>query len=750
MDRDEVLLEVKWTVEDVANAFSGEYGREPTDEELDVLLKNLDIERMEDLGIGEGWNVINEAVSESESLINDLTRVKSKELQEKICGDFEVSKEELDSLTGEIKESNREMSNRELNEEIAFRLIEESVDMHGFNSLLDGKAVLENEANPDGKAVISSDVNSQIMEAHSEILEDAAAAYVSGELEFNKLQNFIDEQLKENELYKGFEKTGVLTDFIQENKELHNGERTRVFSFSPFGYDGCLVSIETDLRKGIPAYDIVGISDGVVRETRERIRCAVKNSGLDFPPERILQSFSPADLRKDGGMYLAAALDLINVFQTDSSYQEIPKSFIDEKVLVLGDLDLSGKILSVRGVLPAVEKAAEEGITHVICNDANYQEISSVPGIKVCVCNTLDDAVHAIESPDNFRENSLTQGQDVSVSFPDDVEKPTMNLDGYYRTARAIEVAAAGKHNILLTGAPGCGKTIAVQQLLPYLTPCLTDKELESVNKIKSIAGLSSPYKLKSKNVPFRMPHQTATIDGMVGGGIYCRPGEISLAHNGVLFLDEAAEFRASALQMLRVPLESKYITLSRAGRTTVFPADFQLAMATNPCPCGNFGCSGRHCIDSKTSIDNYWKKFSTPLLDRVEIKDFVEKNENDRQAFDLEGSRERIKKAVEIQRKRGTYNSHLNESQLRELVTLDDKGRDFFTSKLESEEFSHREVLNMLRLSLTLANMEGREKVLLKDLKEAYNLALPVLEKNRSVSLEKEKEKTKAAELGR
>ena len=745
MDMDRVIAKIEWTVQDVADAFSDKYGRKPTEKELDVLLQNLNTEGMEEKGIEAGWDGVNDAVYESRTQINDMTKTESERMQNTICEDFEITKEDLSNLIGEIKESNIELTNRELNEEIAFRLIEKSVDMHGFESQLGGKAVFEQEANPENKAVISDTVNSQIMEAHSTILEEAANAYISGDIKFNALQDYIDERLKANELYKGFEKTGVLTDFVQEHKEPeHNGKQAQIYSFTPFGYEGSLVSIETDLRRGIPAYDIVGISDGVVKETRERIRAAISNSGLNLPPERILQSFSPADLRKDGGMELAAALDMMNVFQSNSSYQDKPKNFIDENVLVLGSLNLAGQVEPVRGALAAVKSAAAAGINHVICNNTNFLEISSVPGIKVSVCDTLNDAVHAIENRDNFREVSVEKNISEEVTFPNDLEKPNWNPEGYYKTARAIEIAVAGKHNLLLVGAPGCGKSMAIQNLVPYLTPCLTDNELQSVNRIKSLAGLTTPNNANSKNAPFRMPHQTASIEGICGGGPNCRPGEISLAHNGVLFLDEATEFRSSVLQILRVPQEQGTITLSRAGRTTTYPAKHQLIMAANPCPCGNYGCSGKICLDSARSIDMYWKKFSAPLLDRVAVREFVEKDEKDTRTFDVEKARERIKKAYEIQRKRGTYNNDLTEAQLGSLVTLDEKGKEFYTKIVENEGLSHREVINMLRMSLTIANMDGRENVLSKDLKEAFNMILPVLEKGRSVSVEKQQNKEK------
>ena len=237
-----------------------------------------------------------------------------------------------------------------------------------------------------------------------------------------------------------------------------------------------------------------------------------------------------------------------------------------------------------------------------------------------------------------------------------DVEKPSFDLKGYSKALRAISIAVAGKLNILAYGAPGCGKTMLLQGLIPYLTPCLTVEELESVKRLYALAGME----YNTDNAPFRMPHQTASIEGMCGGGPNLRPGEISLAHNGTLFLDEAAEFRSSVLQMLRVPLETKQITLSRAGRSTVFPANFQLAMAVNPCPCGNYGEMKNICLCSAKSVELYWQRFSASLLNRIQIKIHVEKDEGETESVSLEKLREQVASAYRIQRKAGKFNRDL------------------------------------------------------------------------------------------
>ena len=272
--------------------------------------------------------------------------------------------------------------------------------------------------------------------------------------------------------------------------------------------------------------------------------------------------------------------------------------------------------------------------------------------------------------------------------------KPSFELRGYSKAVRAIAIAVAGKLNILAYGAPGCGKTMLLQGLIPYLTPCLTVEELESVKRLYALAGME----YNTNNAPFRMPHQTSSIEEMCGGGPNPRPAEISIAHNGTLFLDEAAEFRTSVLQMLRVPFESKSITLSRGGRSTTFPANFQLAMAVNPCPCGNYGEKDKICLCSSKAIELYWKKFSAPLLNRVQIKIHIEKDESEIESVSLEKIREQVANAYRIQRKAGKFN--------RDLAFSGDRRKS-----------------NIEKVALTIANMDNREFIEHCDVEEAEEL---------------------------
>lgn len=495
-----------------------------------------------------------------------------------------------------------------------------------------------------------------------------------------------------------------------------------VYTFSPFGYEGSLVTVETDLRRGIPAYDIVGLADNTVKESRERIRAAFKNSGLELPAERILQSLSPADLKKDSPMDVSMAVSILAQ----------KEGWRGEPVLALGELELSGGLRPVRGVHAAVTTARAAGISNIICDKATAEPLKDIHGIKILAADNLKEISEKIKDKANFIETKPEVKNENEIEFNEDyfdaAKESLSNYDlkGHFDSIRAIEVAVAGKHNILQVGAPGCGKTLLQQNLIPALTPKLTEEESKSIARINSIAGLDSPNRDKLI-APFRMPHQTASIEGICGGGPNCRPGEISLAHKGTLFLDEAAEFRSSVLQMLRVPLETKTITLSRAGRTTMYPADFQLAMATNPCPCGCYGSKDKICLDSAKSIDLYWKKFSAPLIDRVEIKNFVQRDEKDERTTSLDEMREHVRKAYEIQRKRGVYNSHMTPEEIAEYCKLSEPCEKYVNG---IEDLSPRSRANLLKLSLTIANMDGREEILMNDLLEARELSAPMFEK--------------------
>lgn len=512
---------------------------------------------------------------------------------------------------------------------------------------------------------------------------------------------------------------------------IFQGVGMQIFSFSPFGYEGALVSVEVDLRRGIPAVDLVGLADSAVKESRDRMAAAIRNSGFEFPPERVLISLSPADLKKEGaGFDLPIALGVLAAGAMNSG----DGSFIDESVLIMGELELSGKIRPVKGVHAAVATAVACGILRCIVPVQNLDEAKEIVGAKVYGADCLENAFRALKDTGYYE--SKTNSEESNV--PSDCEE----INGVYFTKvlpeyefslirgqgkliRALQIAAAGGHNLLAMGSPGCGKTMSMQKF-PALNPLLTFEEAQSVTRIWSLAGLIKPSESLIRVPPFRIPHQTSSIEGICGGGVNCRPGEISLAHNGVLFLDEAAEFRSSVLQMLRVPLENGGITLCRAGRSTHYPANFQLLMAVNPCPCGNFGSKSKICLCSSKSIEQYWKKFSAPLLDRVDIRVHVETQEkvDKKERENLESTeiiRQKIANAINIQRKRqGIKNTNLMPDQLLKYCSLDLESKNILDAALERYGFSSRAVSSILKVARTIADMENSQKIKELHLREA------------------------------
>ena len=504
-----------------------------------------------------------------------------------------------------------------------------------------------------------------------------------------------------------------------------------IVSFSPFGYEGNIVSVEVDLRRGIPAVDLVGLADNAVKEARERMRSAIINSGFDFPRERVLISLSPADLKKEGaGFDLAIALAVM--------INPINENLVDKTVLVMGELELSGNLRPVRGIHAAVSTAVSLGIkTCIVCSE-NAPEASGIKGMKVLSCNNLKEAYDAItsltEDAEELEANEKIQQKNNSVEFlPVDLSQDFSLIKGLPFLVRGLQIAASGGHNLLAYGPPGCGKTLALQRFSSLL-PCLETEESLSVTRIYSLAGLLPPKSSLVKKRPFRIPHQSASLEGMIGGGINCRPGEISLAHNGVLFLDEAAEFRTSVLQSLRVPIESGKVTLSRAGRHTVFPAEFQLLIATNPCPCGNFGSDTKICVCSAHSVEQYWKKFSGPLLDRMDIRVPVfnssenilsdeKKIENKQVSFSTEFLRKEIATAIKVQKSRqGKLNARLLPEEINYYCKLDEKCNDYMNSQIQKYDFSARGVHSCIKLARTIADMSESYAIRIEDLKEAVS----------------------------
>lgn len=424
-----------------------------------------------------------------------------------------------------------------------------------------------------------------------------------------------------------------------------------IYGFTRFGYEGALVNVEVDLRDGLPATDIVGLADSAVKETKERVKTAISNTKvsdvpLEYPNKRVLISLSPANLKKDDASFnLTIALAVLDASENRTK----------DNVLVMGELDLSGDIRPVRSTFAACQTALKAGINYAI-----LPEGASVPnGMKACFVKNLREAFTFLKRREYVYSKVTETEINSDIRFKDDPQiSPDEYIGGITNNLKfAMTVAVAGKHNLLSIGTIG-RKENTLLYLIPQILPELNVNETQSTTRIHSIAGLLNANQNYMTTRPFRIPHHTASIEGMCGGGIHCNPGEISVAHNGVLFLDEASEFRTSVLQMLRVPIENHYITLSRAGRSTVYPANFQLVMSTQPCPCGNYGRKDKICLCSAKSIEMYWRKFSAPLLDRVEIR--FDANSEEALTFEkmtLAKMRELITSAWEAQQKRGEFN---------------------------------------------------------------------------------------------
>ncbi|MBQ5491636.1 MAG: YifB family Mg chelatase-like AAA ATPase [Treponema sp.] len=497
-----------------------------------------------------------------------------------------------------------------------------------------------------------------------------------------------------------------------------------IVSFSPFGYEGALVHVDVDVRRGIPAVDMVGLADGAVKESRERMRSAIRNSGFEFPPERVLISLSPADLRKEGaGFDLAVALAVLQA-QSCAQTDTVPS---DEQVLVMGELELNGNVRPVRGIYAAVTTALEAGIHKCIIPHANKEEACGISGMQVFGADSLREAFKVLTDESCFSAQTEQQNQnDDLVQFaPYSSSEDYALIQGQEQLLRALQIAAAGGHNLLAFGPPGCGKTLALQRFYTLL-PLLTSQEAQSVTRIHSIAGLLSPGTTLIRTPPFRQPHQSASLEGLCGGGSHCMPGEISLAHNGVLFLDEAAEFRSSVLQMMRVPLETGSITLSRAGRATTYPSRFQLLMATNPCPCGAFGSKDKLCLCSSHSIEQYWKKFSGPLLDRIDIRIHVQSKTESNSSYTVstEQLRKPIASAVHRQRTRQHIrNAQLTIAQIEQFCTCTEGAKDALEKAAETYSFSARAKSSCLKLARTIADMEEKDTICTEHMTEAIDL---------------------------
>lgn len=496
-----------------------------------------------------------------------------------------------------------------------------------------------------------------------------------------------------------------------------------IFSWQPFGYEGDTFEISAEIREGISAVDIIGMSEDTVSESASTIREAFHNANIPFSKERMLVCASPADLKKDAQIHgLALALAMQAAMDTREG-KTVPEG---KDILVLGCLDTSGRVRPVKHVYPAIEGAVNKGIKYAIVAKGSTKV--AVEGIEVFYAANLYEAVEHMHLIDRGEAKVLDPAT-IDDYISDDVSfdaVPFTSLDAveYTDLKTAMAVAAAGGHHLFTWGALGNG-AYAVLEHMPELLPLLRKEESKTVTRIHSFTGLTykedEPYIRKR---PFRVPHQSASIEGMFGGGIGCRPGEVSFAHNGVLFLDDAAEFRSIVLQMLRVPLNAGSITLSRAGRATTFPAKFTLLMNAQPCPCGAYGEPGRHCLCSARTLSLYWKKFGNPLMAKIPMRLHIRDGEDRFTGHSLEEYRQLIKKAVEKQLARqGKLNQDLCPSEMVACIKVTPEAEAYLRDVPDYAELTERAIADIRKVARTLADMRGEELVSKESMSDAYYL---------------------------